>query len=105
VVDWNAEYQDRPVHIKFQFFNWDFETNLYEFHRRLRLPHGGLWTVGHENFNVQSFCCKIMYDKRTKVHKNHGSEVAHRTNGCKATSIYNTTLWYLRCLIANTIFA
>jgi len=41
-----------PVYIKLRFFNRDFETNIHEFDRQLRLPHDGVWTIRHENFNV-----------------------------------------------------
>ena len=104
MVDWNARFQDRPIYIKFQFFNWDFENNLYEFDLRLRLPHGGVWTVGHENFNVQSFWCGITCEKRDEVYDKHGSRVAYSASGSKATSICSPTLWYLHRIIANTVF-
>ena len=32
-VDWSTPYQNRPVHIKFRFFNQDFKTNLDKFDR------------------------------------------------------------------------
>lgn len=33
----------------------------------MHLPHGGVLTVGHENFNVQEFLCEITCDKRTPI--------------------------------------
>jgi len=51
-VDWSTSYQNQSIHIRFQIFNRDFETNLAECGERLRLPHGRVWTVRHENFNV-----------------------------------------------------
>ena len=86
VLDWNAHFQDRPVYIKFEFFNRDFETNLSEFNRRLRLPHGVIWTVRHENFNVQAFSCEITCEKCIEVCDNHGSRVAYSASGSKVTS-------------------
>jgi len=104
VVNWNTRYQDHPIYIKFRFFNRDFVANLHEFDQHLRLPHGGVWIVGHVNFNVQSFWCEITHEKRTKVLDNHGSQVAYSSSGSKGASICNPTLRYLHCLIANTIF-
>jgi len=104
LVDWNARYQGHLVYMKFRFFKRNFETNLHEFDRRLRLPHGGIWTIGHENFNVQSFWCEITCEKHTEVLNNHGSRVAYSASGSKAASICNPTLRYLYRLIANTIF-
>ena len=54
-VTWSAQYQNKPVHIQFQFFNRLYEANLTEFDRRLQLPHSGVQNVGHPNFNVQDF--------------------------------------------------
>jgi len=103
-VDWTTPNQNRPVHIQFRFFNRLFEANLMEFDCRLHIPHDGVWTVRHENFNVQAFRCEITYDQRTKAVDNYGSRVAYSTSGSKATSICNPTLRYLHSLIANTIF-
>jgi len=103
-VDWITPYQHRPVRIQFRFFNRFFEPNLTEFGRRLHLPHGGVWAVGHENFNVQEFWCEITYDMCTLVIDNHGFYVPYSADGSKATSICNPTLRYLHRLIVNTIF-
>jgi len=74
------------------------------FDRCLRFPYGAVWTIGHENFNVQSFWREITCEKRTEVLDNHGSRVAYSSSGSKAASIYNPTLRYLHHLIGNTIF-
>ena len=104
IADWNARYQGYPIYTKFRFFNQDFETNLHEFDRRLRFAHGGVWTVGHETFNVQSFWCEITCDKRIEVYDNHRSRVAYSASRSKAASICKPTFRYLHHLIANTIF-
>jgi len=83
-------------------FSIKFETNLAEFNQRLRLPHGRVWTVGHENFDVQSFWCEITCDKRAKVFDNHGSCVPYNSSGSKETSLCNSTLRYLHRVIPNT---
>jgi len=104
VVGWSTPYQNWPVHIRFRFSNRDFETNLAEFDQTLSLPHSGVWTVRHENFNMQSFWCEITRDKHTEVFENRGSRVAYSSSGSKVTFICNPTVRYLHRIIANTIF-
>ena len=55
----------------------------------MRLPHGGVLTIDHENFSVQEFWHEITCDKHNPIVDNHGSRVAYSTSGSKATTICN----------------
>jgi len=104
-VEWSGYYRGEIVNISFRMFNIDHHMSLKGFNNLLHLPNFlGSFCDVPQCWRPDLFWLSITCAKR-KTHINQfWRPQLYDPRQAKATDIWNLTVWYLQCLMANIIF-